>query len=327
MLSAPAKNRVVTIAGDDFSWHELALEGPNEASWAHPGAAAGPDGALHIAGATGREIISIGADGTISRARLSTTEAHGLAVDHRQSLWVVDNGHKPVPNGLGYQGEKVQGRVLRVGFDGVEQQSLTAPGQLPWHPCSVAVHNHGRGSGGQVWVADGYGQSLVHAFDRDGRNLWTTDGSDSGIAFSTPHGILVDDSGPEPRLLVADRGNRRIVALGMDGVVLGTLGSGVLTSPSGLALREGKLWVTELHGSLKVLDLRGELLGSLGADFTERSPGWPNALRDGATVAPPTPALQFSSPHGIAASTTGDVIVGEWRIGGRVVLLRPAGAS
>lgn len=314
----------VTIAGDDFSWHELPLGAPNEASWAHPGAAAGPDGTLHIAGASGNEIIAIGTDGTTSRVRLSTTEVHGLAVDYRQSLWVVDNGHKPVSNGLTYGGEKVPGRVLRVGFDGVEQQALSAPGQLPWHPCGIAVHDHGRGSDGQVWVADGYGQSLVHAFDHLGNHLWTTDGGDSGLTFNTPHAILVDDYGPVPRLLVADRGNRRIVVLTLNGQVLGTLGGGVLTSPSGLALRDGRLWVTELYGSIKILDLQGELLDTFGTEFGVRSPGWPNALMDGATVAPPTRSAQFSSPHGIAASTTGEVIIGEWRIGGRTVLLRPA---
>lgn len=70
------------------------------------------------------------------------------------------------------------------------------------HPASVASTPDGH-----VYVADGYGNQLVHVFDPAGVlvHRFGGRGTDRG-QFSTPHGIIIDRSA---RVLVADRENDR----------------------------------------------------------------------------------------------------------------------
>jgi DNA-binding beta-propeller fold protein YncE len=61
---------------------------------------------------------------------------------------------------------------------------------------------------GELYVSDGYGQSRVHRYGADGRLLhsWGVGGTGPG-QFNLPHHVYVD---PRDRVLVCDRGNRRI---------------------------------------------------------------------------------------------------------------------
>src|SRR5947209_2532895 len=62
--------------------------------------------------------------------------------------------------------------------------------------------------GGELYVADGYGNARIHKFSADGRLLfsWGEPGSGRG-QFHLPHGIAV---GREGTVYVADRENSRI---------------------------------------------------------------------------------------------------------------------
>ena len=61
---------------------------------------------------------------------------------------------------------------------------------------------------GEIFVADGYGNSSVHKYSPDGKHLksWGTPGTDPG-EFNIVHNITCDADG---LVYVADRGNRRI---------------------------------------------------------------------------------------------------------------------
>ena len=68
---------------------------------------------------------------------------------------------------------------------------------------------------GNIFISDGYQNSTVHKFDKDGHIVklaGTTRGSAPG-QFSTPHGIAVDARG---NVYVADRSNARIQVLDND---------------------------------------------------------------------------------------------------------------
>jgi peptidylglycine monooxygenase len=110
-------------------------------------------------------------------------------------------------------------QVLRFDLDGTLIQALgrrhvPALGAPFNHPTSAAV-----AADGEIYVADGYGNSHVHRFAADGALLmtWGMPGHEPG-QFTTPHAIWVDRF---DRVLVADRENNRIQVFDRDGKVVG----------------------------------------------------------------------------------------------------------
>ena len=71
------------------------------------------------------------------------------------------------------------------------------------HPADIAIAPNG-----DIYVADGYGNSSVHRFSAEGKHLMTWGGPGKGRGqFTTPHGIWVD---ARDRVFVADRENDRV---------------------------------------------------------------------------------------------------------------------
>ena len=67
---------------------------------------------------------------------------------------------------------------------------------------------------GNIFVSDGYGDSRVVKYDKNGRFIKSVGTRGNGpLQFSTPHAIAVDAKG---NVYVADRGNSRIVVLDND---------------------------------------------------------------------------------------------------------------
>jgi len=292
--------------------------------WMHSGIAALPDGTLFVAHPQGHDLIRIDSSGGNRRIRTELTEMHSIAaVPHHDShaLWVADNGHRFVHGAPEYGEYTARGRVVQLALDGTVLTELQDPvSGGPWSPTSVAVDP----ASGDVWVADGYGQSLVHRYDSGGVLQATLDGSQSGVTFSCPHGIFLRDVGGQLQLYVADRSNHRIVVYSVDGTFLRAFGATVLDSPSSLTEYEGFLLVTELFGAIAAFD-GDDYVGHLGSSpRSTDEPRWPNTLDDdGDTIAPALADRTFNSPHGITVHQ-GAIYLTEWLIGGRVVRLSPS---
>jgi DNA-binding beta-propeller fold protein YncE len=306
-----------------FGWTELELPEDGSKNWAHPGAAMGADGSLYVAGSSGHTIHRLRPGGEIDSVEVGTTECHGVAVNEAGGIWIADPGQKATLEDGKIARREAPGRAVYAAPDGGPGHDLADPGE-GWKPTGVALHDFARGSDGRVWVADGYGVNLVHCFDADGALLWTSDGSASGLSFSTPHGIAIDTRGPEARVVVADRSNRRIVVLTVAGDFVETYGSDVLTSPSALAVAGDLLWVAELLGSLVALDRKGNVVQRVGSDLDPKEvPGWPNQVIESMVTAPDLSFGSFRAPHGLTVMPTGEVVIAEWIIGGRVTVLSP----
>jgi DNA-binding beta-propeller fold protein YncE len=82
------------------------------------------------------------------------------------------------------------------------------------HPTEMIAHPNG-----DIYVTDGYRNSRVHRFTRDGRLVKSlgTPGKAAG-EFHLPHSIATD---PDGKLYVADRSNKRIQIFSADGDFLG----------------------------------------------------------------------------------------------------------
>lgn len=321
----------LSVGDTAYRWQEHHFDLPSGPGWAHDGVAVLHDGSI-VASLTDRAGLAT-FDGRGALRQVVDTDLtvmHGMTVvedDGRERLWIADPGSRSVPDTPRYGSLVRPGRAVEVGIDGtvvneVFQPEHPAYENAGWKPCAVAVDETRFGGSGRVWVADGYGQSLVHCFDTAGRCVLTLDGTESGLAFNTPHGICVDRRG-EPELYVADRTNKRLVIYDLDGRFLRTAGLGHLTSPSALTLSGDRLVVAELHGSVAVLGPDDEYVGVLGANDVHDSPGWPNGLDEQGNVTRSgiLEPGKFNSPHGIAADPEGNLYVNEWLIGGRLIRL------
>jgi sugar lactone lactonase YvrE len=263
------------------------------------------------------------------------TELHGLELVEDGLLWVADPGFT-VHGGkaeVDLRESPAGGRVLQVGLDGRRRRSLERPAldayaDAGWMPTGVAVDEAGSGD---VWVADGYGQSLVHRYAADGRYLATLTGEEGAGRFDQPHDVLVDRRGATAELLVADRLNGRIQVYDLDGGFRRVVGGGVLPGPTQLAVDGDRLVVTDLlAGRVTILDAQGALVAHLfpspapPASWDEAPEHWPLVHADDGTLvrAPLVPGA-FHAPHGLAVDADGTIYVTEFQIGGRIAVLRP----
>jgi hypothetical protein len=263
-------------------------------------------------------------------------------------LWVSDPGFvfevglddgdemwEPV-FGRGVRVQTRSPRVVKMTLDGEILAELPAPPREPesgpgmmgsYCPCGTAVDEERYGGSGDIWVADGYGSSLVHRFDRYGNHQLTLTGEEGAGRFLCPHAVFIDrrrDKAPE--LYIADRENKRVQVYDMQGHYVRSFGHPFLNSPSGFAVLNDLLVVAELYSRLAVLDADDNFVGYVGASVGAREglgwpdrPGWPNALTgNGQAARADLPApYDFNSPHSLATDVDGNLFVSEWLIGGR----------
>ena len=167
---------------------------------------------------------------------------------------------------------------------------------------------------GTVFVADGYGSSYIHTFDPNGTYRGTFGGAGSGPGqLSCPHGLIVDTRGDTPRLIVADRGNRRLQIFDLDGRHLGFVND-ELRAPCHFAERNGVLLVPDLESRVTLFDRDNKLIAHLGDG------GHYKGIREQAREAFKTG--QFVAPHGACFDSAGNIFVVEWVEVGRITKLR-----
>ncbi|MBX7540234.1 peptidyl-alpha-hydroxyglycine alpha-amidating lyase family protein [Qipengyuania sphaerica] len=130
---------------------------------------------------------------------------HGLSVDEDNNVWITDVGREQV---FRFSHEGAQQLVL--GERGVAGQD----GKHFGRPADVAF------SQGRVLVADGYVNTRVAVFDREGNFItqWGEPGDGAG-EFDLPHAISADAE----HIYVADRENARVQVLSLDGEPRGEL--------------------------------------------------------------------------------------------------------
>jgi len=169
--------------------------------------------------------------------------AHVVRVDSQDNIWVVDEAANLVmkfdPNGrilmtIGRKPESINIRNLeppappagaggrggapaagREGGAGGRGQQAAAP--PPVVGAGVAGESFNRPTDvgwdaqGNVFVSDGYGNSRVVKYDKNGVFLKMAGHRGTGpLEFNTPHGLAVDAQG---NVYIADRGNNRIQVL------------------------------------------------------------------------------------------------------------------
>jgi len=215
--------------------------------------------------------------------------AHGIRVDPDDFVWITDRERHLVRK-FDQSGQL----LLTLGTEG---SPGTGPNQFN-KPADIAF-----GKSGEVYVADGYGNSRVVKFDRQGKFLatWGTKGSEPG-QFDLPHTIAL---GPDGRVYVGDRYNSRIQIFDSDGK-LQEIWPGFV--PCGIAFdRDGKLFVADGVSKVLLIDSRGKIVQSWGAEPEEL--GLKPAQRTVPPIANPG-GFRFV-PHLLAVDGQGDLYLAD----------------
>ncbi len=207
--------------------------------------------------------------------------SHGLRVDHENNIWVVDvDGHTVLKM-------NPQGRVVMV--LGRKGQAGTTPASFN-RPTDVAV-----APSGEFYVSDGYVNSRVVKFSKDGNYLleWGKKGTAPG-EFNLPHTVALDSRG---RVYVGDRENRRVQIFDPNGKFLSEWKH--LGSPWGLDITpDQRIFLVDGYANrLLQVNLEGQILGTLGGPG--KLPG------------------QFAYCHAVAAANGGEIYTAEilnWRV-------------
>jgi DNA-binding beta-propeller fold protein YncE len=213
-----------------------------------------------------------------ARPACDSCGAHTVRVDPDGNIWAVDDGGHVVVK------MNPQGRVMmqlgRKGVSGTGHANFNMPTDVAFAP------------NGDFYVTDGYGNSRVVKFSRDGQYLleWGAKGTGPG-EFMLPHAVVLDAQG---RVYIADRETRRIEIFDANGKFLTQWTD--IGGFSGLAItKDQRIWAA--GGSRVVLlNLDGQVLGTLAPPGN--LPGHVNAA------------------HGISLGEAGEVYVAElnWRV-------------
>lgn len=215
--------------------------------------------------------------------------AHGLRVDQDDFIWIADRERHLVRK------FDPSGQLLLT--LGTEDSPGTGENQFN-KPADVAF-----GPAGEIYVADGYGNSRVMKFDRAGKFLktWGDKGTGPG-QFDLPHSIAV---GPDGRVYVCDRYNERLQIFDSAGQRLETWTGFV---PAGIVFdRAGNLFVSDGVSQIVQLDGRGTIVKSWGRPAGELG------LARGQRSVPPieNPGGWRFVPHLIAADAMGNLYLAD----------------
>ncbi|HMJ64404.1 MAG TPA: peptidyl-alpha-hydroxyglycine alpha-amidating lyase family protein [Candidatus Binatia bacterium] len=200
--------------------------------------------------------------------------AHGLRVDSNDNIWVTDNANHTVIK-FDHAG-KVLMTLGEKNVAGEDAAHFNKPTDIAFAP------------NGDFYIADGYGNSRVVKFNKEGQFLmsWGRKGAGPG-EFNLPHAVRLDAAG---HVYVGDRENDRVQVFDGNGKFLRQFGG---FAPFGLFITPHQTLFVADGRANKVLKmtLDGKVLASWGATGAE--PG------------------NFQLPHGLTVAGDGAVYVGE----------------
>lgn len=285
----------------------------------HGGAAVDKAGNIYMSSSGPEGIFVFARDGRLLRTMApQLTNLHGLVLRE-------ENGREFIYGALNAAGKVVKldldGKVLWEIGKPTESGFYNQPDDPKKKPANYAPTGVDVGPDGRIYVVDGYGASVLHIFDRDRKYVKTigTRGEGEG-QFKTCHGIAVDKRFSPARLLVADRENKRLVHLDLDGKWLGVVASD-LRRPCSISFHGDYAAIAELQGRVAIVDKQGKVVSTLGDNPDQKQ--WndyrlaPEFWKDGI----------FIAPHGLTFDKDGNLFVQDWNFVGRFTKLKRVSAA
>ena len=169
-------------------------------------------------------------------------EAHHIHVGPDDTVYLIDRDAHQV---LLYD----TAGNLRGSVGNRHQAAMQAPFN---HPADICV-----APSGELYVADGYGNSSIHRFSADGDHMSSFGSPGSGPGqFRVPHSVRVAQDG---RVYVADRENNRVQVFTAEGVFRAQWTD--FKCPMGIHIDANQVvYVSDQIPRISILTLDGELL-------------------------------------------------------------------
>lgn len=231
--------------------------------------------------------------------------AHAVRVDAEDNIWAVDEGSNMIVK------FSPEGKVLMTLGRKPESAEGDTPGGFNYHPPVPGAPPPPAQPGafrrptdvawdaaGDIFVSDGYGNSRVVKYDKDGGFIKSIGGNAKGKdpgEFNTPHTIATDRQG---NVYVGDRGNRRVQVFDND-LNLREIWTG-MGAPWAICISPGPtqyLYSADADGSIYKIDMEGRVAGKFGTAGKQMK--------------------QFGWIHEMDCRTDNELIVGEllnWRV-------------
>ncbi len=244
---------------------------------------------------------------------------HGIRVDAQDNIWVIDEGANSIIK-YNPQGRAVMILGRRIGFpyNGMEpavKELNPAPPYIFNRPTDVAFD-----AAGNIFVADGYGNSRIAKYDKNGKFVKQVGSRGSGPGqFSLLHAIAVDAQG---NVYGGSRSDQRIEVFDNDLNYKTTYDH--VGAPWSLCITPGPghqylytsnsnpdnqdMTLHKVSGQIFKMELDGKVLGKFGVPGKEQG--------------------QFSTVHGIDCRVPNEILVSEiveWRF--QKFILHPTAAQ
>lgn len=169
--------------------------------------------------------------------------------DQEKHVWIIDDKVQQIFE-FTHDGKQLVMTLGEKGVQGVDEKHFGRPTDIAWLP------------DGTFFITDGYVNSRVVKFDKDGQFMkaWGTKGAGPG-QFNLPHSIDIDAN---RRVYVADRSNSRIQIFDEDGKYIDQWRN--IRSPFHIMITADQhLWVADgVSNKFLKYDLNGKLLYSWG---------------------------------------------------------------
>lgn len=276
----------------------------------HGGIATDEAGLLYVSTQSTTGILVYDRDGKLLR-----TIAHEYPEVHSM-IYAVENGEELLYATVQKGTAKENWLFVKIKTDGTVLQKITAPEAAGFHaPNEWRLTAAVPAPDGSIVIANGYGDSRIFRFDKNGNYLssFAGKGMEDGKCQCC-HGLAVDTRYEQPLLLVCDRENRRLSHFDFDGKFVRNI-TLHMRRPCQVSFHGDYAVVSELEGRVTILDKDNVPVSFLG-DNPEKAQ-WAQYNLDPADIAP----AMFSAAHGCHIDQDANIYVSDWNHTGRVTKL------